>query len=417
MDIVEDIIRGVSDINLKTDENTKEDIKISFDDLWNIASNSDTGIDYEKLMRGLGSAPIDEPLLERFERITGKPVHYLLRRGKFFSHLDMHNILDQYEAGQPFYLYNGRGLSLPSLHIGHLIPFMLCKWLQEVFDIPVIIQLVDYEKFKLEEVELENANKLAHENAKDIIALGFDIDKTFVFSSLDHYDQCPRFYRNVTRIEVRVACNDTKGTFGIYGCGTFRKITFLAFQFAPAISTSFPHIFGDKFPCLIPCAIEQDPYFRNMRDVIPTVGYQKPALLYSVLFPALQGSKMKISASDNNSTVFLTDTVKQVKNKIYKCAVSGEQATVEEHRELGGNCDIDISYQYLTFLLEDEEKLEQIGKDYSSGVMLSKEVKNILIDTIKSIIQKHQEERSKITDEILKKFMTPRKLNFSYKKL
>ena len=33
---------------------------------------------------------------------------------------------------------------------------------------------------------------------------------------------------------------------------------------------------------------------------------------------------------------------------------------MEEHREKGGNCDVDVSYQYLTFFLEDDEKLEQI---------------------------------------------------------
>ena len=36
--------------------------------------------------------------------------------------------------------------------------------------------------------------------------------------------------------------------------------------------------------------------------------------------------------------------------------------TVEEHREKGGDCDVDISYQYLTFFLEDGEKLEKIRK-------------------------------------------------------
>ncbi len=33
---------------------------------------------------------------------------------------------------------------------------------------------------------------------------------------------------------------------------------------------------------------------------------------------------------------------------------------MEEHRELGGNCDVDISYQYLRFFYNDDEKLAQI---------------------------------------------------------
>ena len=67
-----------------------------------------------------------------------------------------------------------------------------------------------------------------------------------------------------------------------------------------------------------------------------------------------------MSASDANSSIFLSDTPKQIKNKINKYAFSGGGATVEEHKEKGGNCDVDISYQYLTFFLEDDDKLEQI---------------------------------------------------------
>ena len=43
-----------------------------------------------------------------------------------------------------------------------------------------------------------------------------------------------------------------------------------------------------------------------------------------------------------------------------KYAFSGGGATTEEHRKNGGNCEVDISYQYLTFFLEDDEKLEKI---------------------------------------------------------
>jgi tryptophanyl-tRNA synthetase len=47
---------------------------------------------------------------------------------------------------------------------------------------------------------------------------------------------------------------------------------------------------------------------------------------------------------------------------VNKHAFSGGQATIEEHREKGGNCEVDISYQYLRFFLEDDEELKQIEK-------------------------------------------------------
>lgn len=98
----------------------------------------------------------------------------------------MHTILNQYETKKPFYLYTGRGPSSGSIHLGHLIPFMFCKWLQDVFDVPLVIQLTDDEKFFWKDIKLEEANKMAYENAKDVIALGFDVNKTFIFTDLDY---------------------------------------------------------------------------------------------------------------------------------------------------------------------------------------------------------------------------------------
>lgn len=48
--------------------------------------------------------------------------------------------------------------------------------------------------------------------------------------------------------------------------------------------------------------------------------------------------------------------------QINKYAFSGGGATVEEHKEKGGNCDVDVSFQYLTFFMEDDDRLEEIRK-------------------------------------------------------
>jgi tryptophanyl-tRNA synthetase len=55
------------------------------------------------------------------------------------------------------------------------------------------------------------------------------------------------------------------------------------------------------------------------RDVAPRLGYLKPALLHSTFFPALQGAQTKMSASDANSSIFLTDSPKEIKVRIRFC--------------------------------------------------------------------------------------------------
>lgn len=341
-------------------------------------------------------------------------MHHLVRRGIFFSHRDLFTLLTLRQQGKPFYLYTGRGPSSGSLHIGHLIPFIFTKWLQETFDVPLVIQLTDDEKALWKDLKVEEAIKLARENAKDIIALGFDVDKTFIFNDFEYMGQCPAFYQNIVRIQRSVTFNQVKGIFGFGDSDVIGKISFPAVQAAPAFSTSFPFIFGDKkVNCLIPCAIDQDPYFRMTRDVAPKLGFPKPALIHSTFFPALQGAKSKMSASDTNSAIFLTDTAKQIKNKINKYAFSGGQATVEEHRLKGGDTEVDVAYQLLNFFLPDDDELERIRVAYTKGELLTGEIKKIAIDLLTPIVLEHQEKRKTVTDDVLNQFMTLRPLNFT----
>merc|ERR1712192_147648 len=256
----------------------------------------------------------------------------------------------------------------------------------------------------------EEAMRLARQNVKDIIALGFDVEKTFIFADFTFMGQCPAFYQNIVKIQKCVTYNQVKGIFGFDDSSPIGKISFPAIQAAPSFSSSFPFIFGDKktVPCLIPCAIDQDPCFRMTRDVAPRLGGLKPALLHCSFFPALQGAQTKMSASDANSSIFLTDSMKEIKTKINKYAFSGGQATVEEHKEKGGDTDVDISYQYLTFFLEDDAKLAKIKQDYTSGELLSGFLKKELIDILQPMVAAHQKARVLVTDEMVQQFFTPR---------
>lgn len=70
---------------------------------------------------------IDTKLLDRFERVTGRKPHRLLRRGIVLCHRDLEIILDKHERHEPFYIFTCRGPSSESLHLGHSIPFELAK--------------------------------------------------------------------------------------------------------------------------------------------------------------------------------------------------------------------------------------------------------------------------------------------------
>uniref|UniRef100_H3A1Z2 Tryptophan--tRNA ligase, cytoplasmic n=1 Tax=Latimeria chalumnae TaxID=7897 RepID=H3A1Z2_LATCH len=385
-----------------------------FVDPWTVQTSNAKGVDYDKLIVKFLSMKLESKLSFLVYEFTKQVTNVLLYMALFFR--DVHQILDAYENKKSFYLYTGRGPSSEAMHVGHLIPFIFTKWLQDVFDIPLVVQLTDDEKYLWKDITPEEAYKYAIENTKDIIACGFDMSKTFIFSDLDYMGASPGFYRNVVKVQKHVTFNQVKGIFGFTDSDCIGKISFPAIQAAPSFSSSFPQIFNGRkdIPCLIPCAIDQDPYFRMTRDVAPRIGYSKPALLHSTFFPALQGAQTKMSASDPNSSIFLTDTMKQIKTKINKHAFSGGKDTIEDHRKYGGNCDVDVSFMYLTFFLEDDEKLEQIKQDYTSGALLTGELKKILIETLQPLIAAHQERRKQVTEETVKQFMTPRKLAFEF---
>ena len=54
---------------------------------------------------------------------------------------------------------------------------------------------------------------------------------------------------------------------------------------------------------------------------------------------------MTASRSDETTAIYVTDTPKQIKTKVNKYAFSGGRDTVEEHRRLGGNLDVDVSWK------------------------------------------------------------------------
>lgn len=196
------------------------------------------------------------------------------------------------------------------------------RWLQDVFDVPLVIMLTDDEKFLFkQELKVPDVKKFTKANAKDIIAVGFDVKKTFIFSDFEYMGGA--FYENVITIAKYITTNQSKAVFGFDDSANIGKIFFAAVQVATAFATTFPHIFGTdtkkvaSIPCLIPCAIDQDPYFRLARDVAPRAKFQKPALIHSMFFPALGGPGSKMSASDPNSSIYMTDTAKEMYVLLY----------------------------------------------------------------------------------------------------
>jgi tryptophanyl-tRNA synthetase len=346
-------------------------------------------IDYDKLIKQFGTQKISIDLLSKLRKITEED-HFMLRRGVFFSHRDLNLILENYEKGKDFFLYTGRGPS-GHTHIGHLIPWIFAKWLQDKFNVKIYFQLTDDEKFfSKQDLSLEETNNYALENALDFIALGFKSENTKIIINTENIKT---LYPIAAQVAKKINFSNTKAVFGFTNETNLGMIFYTSLQSAPC--------FIEDKPVLIPLGVDQDPHFRITRDIAPKINKFKPALIHNIMIPSLLGPGGKMSASDEKSTVYTTDSPEMVKKKINKYAFSGGQSDADEHRKIGGNPDIDVSYQYLRIFFEpDDTKLKKIYDDYKSGKMLTGELKAILIEKINKFLSAHQEKREQARKNI-----------------
>ncbi len=345
-------------------------------------------LDYDRLIKEFGTKPISKKLLQRLEKHTGE-LHPFLRRGIFFCHRDFDWILDQHEKGKEFYLYTGRGPS-GHTHLGHLMPWIFTKWLQDKFDTELWFQLTDDEKFLFnDKLEPEEANRFAYENALDLIALGFKEGKTFIFSDMDY---CGELYPQAVRVAKKITFSTAKAVFGFKNESNVGQIFFTSMQAVPAFLPSVKK--GKNVPCLIPLAIDQDPHFRVARDVLPKLGYYKPSIIHSKFIPSLSGEG-KMSASEPGSCIFTTDKPDVVKSKVWN-AFTGGRGSLKEQKEKGGNYEVCSIYKYFYFFFEqDDEKLEEIRKECRSGKRVCGDCKKELTERINAFLKGHQEKREK----------------------
>ncbi len=364
---------------------------------WKVAGK----IDYAKLIREFGTQPLTKDLLERVKKYAGS-IHMQLRRALFFSHRDFDWILNRFDHGEKFGLYTGRGPSGP-VHLGHLIPWFFTQHLQEVFGAHLYFQMTDDEKFLIHSTAtLEGATETAYDNALDVIAVGLDPKKTTIIFDVKDMKM---LYPIAVKIAKHITLSTVKAVFGFEDSTNIGLTQFPAIQAAPCFLQSV--LEGKNVPCLIPAAIDQDPYWRVTRDVAPKIGFYKPAQIHSRFLPGL-GKGGKMSASQPETCIFTTDSPRIAKRKILN-AFTGGMPTTDEQKKHGGNPDICTVYQYDYFLFEeDDRKLKETYERCKSGSLLCGEHKQKLAEKIEAFLVDHQKKREKAKDVLDDFLLTPR---------
>jgi tryptophanyl-tRNA synthetase len=244
--------------------------------------------------------------------------------------------LNYYEQGKPVFVYTGRGPSSESMHMGHMIPFEFAKYLQDAFGCIVVIQLSDDEKYYFKgDKNLDEYTKMARENIKDIIAVGFDCSKTYIFTNRTELGRGNSgLVDNIIKMMNYSSVNTVRSIFGLNKIEEYKDengnissstaatcsigmMSWPVFQSVPAFSNSFKFIFGDvESMCLVIMAVDQAPYFRLCRDFAAHSKLLKPAEMHSEFLVGLSGIDSKMSTTEGILPIFLKDDEKEITEKI-----------------------------------------------------------------------------------------------------
>lgn len=343
----------------------------------------DVDFGYEEKMEKFGIEPIDEIQ-------DSLPDHRYVRRNILFGHRGMKEFLDAHSDGEDVAAMTG---IMPSgnFHMGHKVVVDTMVMLQEM-GAEVTLTAADIEAYNTREMPFEESRELViEEYLKNYAALGLDLDKTdFYFQSEGgnrYHTISKKFARYLTENEVEAT----------YGSTAPNKIASALTQYADILRPQF----DEPKPTVVPVGIDQDPHIRLTREVARKYRdqeFMKPASVYNKFMHGLQGGKM--SSSDPKSYIALTESVENAKEKIDQ-AKTGGQDSLEEHREKGADIEEDMVFELLAFhLIDDDSELDRIRQEYTSGEMLSGELKQIAKNRIEDFLVEHQQRRKEVEDAV-----------------
>jgi len=301
-----------------------------------------------------------------FEEFNIKPIHELKYRlprnnlidfGVIIAHRDFDIILDEYHSGLKFSVVSGRGPSGP-MHFGHLLVFNVVKFLQDLFGANVYIPLSDDEKLVFGKISsLEEGYFWALDNARIILSLGFDKEKTKIYVS----SRQKWVYRYALDVSRKLTLSIVKNAFGLDDSHNPGIAFYAAVQIVhilqPTIDT------GQRV--VVPIALDQDVYMRIARDVAERMRIPKPASLYIRFLPGLNGQPMSSSMPD--TAIFVNDSEEKIWHKVMK-AFTGGQPTIEEQRREGGNPEKCIVFEWLkAFVFASPKEAEEHAQLCKNG--------------------------------------------------
>lgn len=127
-------------------------------------------------------------------------------------------------------------------------------------------------------------------------------------------------------------------------------------------------------------------------------GFVPPSSTYHRFITGLTGEKM--SSSQPESAIFLTDSAEEAKKKIMQ-AKTGGAVTLEQQKKEGGKPNDCVIYElFLYHLIEDDKELHDIFSSCCAGKLVCGACKKHAIELMQSFLQQMQKKRKQAQEKI-----------------
>jgi len=351
---------------------------------------SNTITNYEKAFEEFGVQKLSNNL---------KLDHHLFKRNIILAHRDFDKIIKRIKEKKSFIQMTGIASS-GKLHLGHKIDIDLFVFFKKYnsknyFGICDIDGYVSRDKIK----SLEEAKKYAVENLAHALALGVDKKDISLQSKKE-----PRYYEFAFELSKKITKNMFEAVYGHLNLG---KVSANLLQYADILHPQLKEYEG-KMPSLTSIGLDQDPHAKLTRDLSRRLGYnlEVPSFLYFKHQSGLLKDK-KMSASEQDTAIFLDDSESEIKRKINKSFTGGKD-TLKEQKEKGGNLSICKVYEILMFHDPSDANSKKVARLCKAGAPC-KDCKDVCTDFLTKMLKKHQS-KLKTTRKIAEKMVFNRKI-------
>jgi len=341
---------------------------------------SSKGIEnYEHVFKKFGMTEFPNPWKKKLN-------HIFFERNLIIAHRGFDKVMQCIEEKKPFVNMTGIASS-GTFHLGHKVDIDLFRFFKKCgahnyFAIADIDGYASREKIKT----MKDAKKIAVDNLAHALALGLEEKDIYVQST-----QPAHYFEFVFELSKKITRNMFEAVYGHVDLG---KISAAILQYADIIHPQLPQ-FSGKMPTVTGIGLDQDPHARLTRDIARRLHYdiEMPGFIYFKHQSGLtEGSKM--SSSEPQTAIFLSDSEKDVKKKIGN-AFTGGRESVELQRKHGGNPDVCKVCEILRFHYPDTKEVEKIMQECRAGKRLCGETKQFTAEFLNKFLKEHQAKAKK----------------------